>query len=177
MNRLWYFLALVILAGCGSKPAVTEVPMVPISTDATSKILSGKNWVTTRTGVLSRFSEDGKPTYEWLDEMKEPDKFIIETLAEVATIQFKMVNDTLANVSGVKDVPTDQKYRVEAGGEEDMSSVVLKFNFEGPNPFGGDDKMMLTYSYPVLGVSAKALVLGTPRAVNDRSIVVMMEVK
>jgi hypothetical protein len=172
MKNIW--MALLFLMACSSKPAMPEAPT---TLEATTKMLTGKNWVAVKVGILSPFQTEGKSSYDWLDDMKEPDEFIKTTLNEMAGLQFKFVSDTLANVSGVKDAPAEQKYAVAAGEEDDASKVKLEFTYEGPDFFDNTKKSVMTYSYPVLGISDKALILATPRSVNDRRVVVMMEVK
>lgn len=174
MKNLLYFLALLLLAACNAKPSM---PDAPASTDAAAKMLAGKNWVVVKTGTLSPFKMNDKPGYNWLDEMKEADDFIKKTLSEVAAIHLNFVSDTLVNVSGIPDSPAQQKYSLAQGDEGDLAKITLKFTYEGPDPFGGEGKMKLTYSYPVLGLNDKFLILATPRSVNDMPIVVLMEAK
>ena len=174
MKNLWIATVLILIAACSTKKTMPEAPASP---DATAKLLMGKNWLVTRTGTLSPFQMDNKTSYDWLDEMKDADDFIKKTLGEMATLQIKFVNDTLVNVTGLKDAPLEQKYGVVAGGEEDLSTVKLEFSYYGTDPFGGTEKMDLTYSYPVLGINENTFLLATPRSVNERKIVLMMEVK
>jgi hypothetical protein len=172
MKYLW--MAFLFLLACSSK---TPMPEAPASSGAAATLLAGKTWTVTRIGTVSPHGAEGKLTYEWLDEMKEVDDFTKKNLSELAGMQLKFVNDTLANVTGVPDSPLEQKYSITIDENVDLSAPILQFSYEGESLFGGDEKMMMTYSYPIYGINEKSLVLGTPRSVNDRPVVVMLEVK
>ena len=43
--------------------------------------------------------------------------------------------------------------------------------------FGSNDSMKVTYTYPVSGMNDKQLLLLTPRDINRRKVVVLMEAK
>ncbi len=172
MKYLW--MAFLFLLACSSK---TPMPEAPASSGAAATLLAGKTWTVTRTGTVSPLGAEGKLTYEWLDEMKEVDDFTKKNLSELAGMQLKFVNDTLANVTGVPDSPLEQKYSITIDENVDLSAPILQFSYEGESLFGGDEKMMMTYSYPIYGINEKSLVLGTPRSVNNRPVVVMLEVK
>lgn len=173
MKNLW--LAFLFLIACS--PSKPEMPEAPATPEDVARNLYGKNWVTTRVGTLSPFQQDNKPSYDWLDEMKEAGDFIKKTLGEQSGIQFKFVNDSTANVVGVPDAPAEQKYRVLVPGEEDTNAIRLAFEYMGKSMFGDGEETTLTYTYYVLGSNDKALLLMTPRSVNERPIVILMESK
>lgn len=148
-----------------------------VTSDQTAaNMLKGKKWTVSRTGTLLPFTND-KKSYSWLDEMETPNEFLGKSLAEMSPIQFTFVNDTLANVTGVPETPLQQTYIVTIDENVDLSVPILKLSFDGPSPLEGEGNMRMTYSYPIYGIDESKMILGTPRSVNERTIVVLMEAK
>ena len=107
-----------------------------------------------------------KPTQSVIFEMNGSLKVSKITTEDGRALQF------------VQDTVDALNVRIDLGTQIQANQpTTLKFTYEGPDFFDNTKKSVMTYSYPVLGISDKTLILATPRSVNERPIVVMMEAK
>jgi hypothetical protein len=149
----------------------TKLPAKPGSIQTVMETLKGKNYKTINAGTVSPFEMDKDNPFEWQDKIT--DSFTRNNLKEQMSFRLHFLNDSSVTLF-------DE-------GQERQGSYILDTTTYGDEAPGiklriahmqlgmGTDSMKETYTYPVNGISDKQLFLQTPREINRRKVVVLME--
>ena len=169
------FLMIILSCNNNSSPAdASALPGKPGTIESVEASLKGKNFKTINAGTLSPFEMDKDNPYEWQDKMT--DSFTKKNLAEQMSFSLHFLNDTAVTIfdDGQEKQGT---YIVDTttNGDEQPGVKLRIAHMEFGN--GSNDMMKVTYTYPVNGISDKQLLLLTPRDINRRKVVVLMEAK
>ena len=163
----------VIIISCnlsGSKKIA--VPDPPSSIKSVHETLKGKKFKVEKAGTHSLISSE--KDIEWLDPKAE-NKFEKEMADESATLQFDFKNDTSITFT-YKNKTLDGTYAVDdASGEGDKPGIKLRISYlDEEFRIGNGPASKVTATYVVEGISDNSLLLQTPRSMNQRMIVVLM---
>jgi hypothetical protein len=151
--------------------STVKLPAQPGSMQTVMETLKGKNYKTINAGTVSPFEMDKDNPFEWQDKIT--DSFTRNNLKEQMDFRLHFLNDTAVTFF-------DE-------GQEKQGSYILDTTTYGDEAPGiklriahiqlgmGTDSMKVTYTYPVNGISDKQLFLQTPREINRRKVVVLME--
>ncbi len=175
MQNKYFFTAMIIsmtLQACDSKTKSISLPQPPASVKAVLDELKGKKYQVEKAGTHSVFEND--KGIEWL-EPKEENKFEKQIVDEEKTLQLDFVNDTAVTVTA-KDKTYSGTYKADDIVKEDEKpGIKLRISYINEEfKFGDGPATEVTYTYLVEGISDKSLLLETPRSMNRRKIVVLM---
>ena len=162
----------VMLQACVSKTNSVSQPQPPASVKAVLDELKGEKYKVEKAGTHSVFENDKE--IEWL-EPKEEDKFEKQIADEAKTLQLNFTNDTAVTVT-VKDKTYVGTYKADDVVKEDEKpGIKLRISYiDEEFKFGDGPATEVTYTYLVEGISDNSLLLETPRSMNRRKIVVLM---
>lgn len=162
----------VMLNSCSSKTGSDALPVAPASVRAVQDVVKGKKFKAEKAGTRSPFKNDKE--IEWFEPEAE-DKFEKEIADDSKTLQFDFMNDTSVTVV-FKDKTYNGTYGVDDNtGEDEKPGIKLRVSYIDEDfKFGDGPASEVTYTYLVEGISDKSLLLETPRSMNRRKIVVLM---
>jgi hypothetical protein len=148
------------------------LPEAPASIKAVQDEVKGKKYKAERAGTHSVFENDKE--IAWLNP-KDEDKFEKEIEDESKSLQLEFINDTSVTVIA-KDKIYNGTYVVnDTTKEDEKSGIKLRISYVDEEfKFGDGPASLVTYTYLVEGISDKNLLLETPRSMNRRKIVVLM---
>jgi hypothetical protein len=175
MAKLFLSVAAIILVttnSCSSRTAQNALPEAPASVKAVKDEVKGKKYKVGKAGTHSLISTDKE--IQWLEPKKE-DAFEKEIADESKSLQLDFMNDTLVTVL-VKDKTYKGTYAVDDIVKEDEKpGIKIRISYVDEEfKFGDGPASLVTYTYIVEGISDKSLLLETPRSMNRRKIVVLM---
>jgi len=156
-----------------SETLATKLPEKPTSIDAVHATLKGKNYKTINAGTISPFEMDKDNPYEWQDKLQ--DTSAKKYLSENMEFTLNFTNDTSVTVfdDGEQSQGT---YRIDTTATEDHPTG-MKLKLSYMSKMFGSEPSLLTFTYLINGISDKQLFLQTPREVNNRKVVVLMEAR
>jgi hypothetical protein len=166
-------LAMTIIYSCSSGGSgANDLPQPPATAKAFQDKVKGKKYKVEKAGTHSMISTDKDIT--WLAP-KEDDKFEKEIVDESKSLQMDFVNDTSITVI-MKDKTYNGTYRVDTlTGEDEKPGIKLRVSYVDEEfKFGDGPASLVTYTYIVEGANEKNILLETPRSMNRRKIVVLM---
>lgn len=175
MQKKYFFTAMIIcmiLQACVSKTNSISLPQPPASVKAVLDELKGKKYQVEKAGTHSVFENDKE--IEWMNPKKE-DEFEKKIAAEAKALRLDFVNDTAVTITA-KDKTYSGTYKADDMVKEDEKpGIKLRISYiDEEFKFGDGPATEVTYTYLVEGISDKNLLLETPRSMNRRKIVVLM---
>jgi hypothetical protein len=181
MKQLITLLGLsLIIISCSNnnkETAATALPPKPASTDAVLNIIKQKNYTAEKIATLSPFEMDKENPYDWFDEKKDTSSFTKTFLKERLGMQLRFKNDT--SVSLIDDNKTTEAiYKLDTIiKEEEKPGIKLRISYpDSSMSFPGvTEPMIMTYTFNVLGIDEKSLLLETPRSYNNRKVVALLK--
>lgn len=165
--------AVTIIYSCSSGGSTAnDFPQPPSTAKAFQDEVKGKKYKVEKAGTHSLISTDKDIT--WLAP-KEDNKFEKEIVDESKTLQMDFVNDTSITVKW-KDKTFNGTYSVDTlNGEDEKPGIKLRVSYVDEEfKFGDGPASRVTYTYIVEGVNEKNILLETPRSMNRRKLVVLM---
>jgi hypothetical protein len=177
MRSITASIFLIILFSCHTKTdshSNSSLPEKPGSVETVQTSLKGKNFKTINADTLSPFEMDKDSPYEWQDKIT--DSFTKKNLAEQLSFSLHFLNDTAVTIFNDGQEKQGTYIADTTTNGDEQPGVKLRIShMEFGN--GSNDMMKVTYTYPVNGISDKQLLLLTPRNINRRKVVVLMEAK
>ena len=173
----------ILLASCSSNETKEAketkeivLPGAPSSVKAVQDNIKGKKYKVEKAGTHSLISTDKDIT--WL-EPKEDNKFEKEIVDESKSLQLDFVNETSVTITmkkKAKDTTYQGTYVVDTlTSEDEKPGIKLRISYEDDEFKLGDARFSkVIYTYLVEGINEKSLLLETPRSMNNRKIVVLM---
>ncbi|MBL7740413.1 MAG: hypothetical protein JNK14_14445 [Chitinophagaceae bacterium] len=166
------FIFCMLIQACSSGPGTTALPGAPVSVKAVQDEVKGKRYKAEKAGTHSPFKDD--KTIEWL-EPKAEDKFEKGIADDSKTLQLEFFNDTSVTVNYKSKSYTGTYVVDEVTGEEERPGIKLRVSYiDEEFKLGDGPATKVTYTYIVDGLNDKSLLLETPRSMNNRKIVVLM---
>ncbi len=175
MNKLTVLLAVTVIVtaySCSSKAGKDPLPGPPSTVNAVQSELKGKSYKAQKAGTHTLFAND--KSIEWL-EPKEDDKFVKGIVDESISLEFIFLDDSSIVVK-TKDKTYDGTYAVDDIVKEDEKpGIKLRISYVDEQfKFGNMPASTVTFTYGVEGINDNSLLLETPRGMNSRKIVVLM---
>ncbi len=174
MQKILYLVAIVALtSSCTSNNSKkAAMPEPPVSIKAVSETIKGNKYKTEQAGIHSLITTDKE--VQWLEPNKE-EKFEKDMVDESKTLRFDFINDTAVTVA-YKGKTYNGSYSVDdVTGENDNTGIKIRVSYVDEQfKFGDGPASKVTYSYIVEGINDKSILLQTPRSMNQRNIVVLM---
>lgn len=170
-------IAIVIASSCSSVPDKPTLPNAPASVKAVQDEVKGKKYKVEKAGTHSVFANDKE--IEWLEPKKDTsnqlNKFENQIVDDAKSLSLHFVNDTSVTVT-IKDKTFNGTYIVnDTTKEDEKPGIKLRISYVDEEfKMGDGPASIVTYTYIVEGISDKSLLLGTPRSMNDKKIVVLM---
>ncbi len=162
----------VILFSCSSSG--DTIPPAPANSKEVQQFVKGKKLQTAKTGFYGNLTVNGKTEVEWIDAAKTENKFIKEAVEEQKDFVLQFTDDTTVVVF-TKDTSYTGTYKAddEADQYDDgRQGVKLRITYVDPSfTFGNSEPSPVTYTYFVLGLDEKRLLLELPRDINRRKLV------
>lgn len=166
-------LCITINWSCSSgKEKEPALPAAPASVKAVQDEIKGKIYQAKKAGTHSLISTDKEIT--WL-EPTEKEKMEKEVADESKSIRMNFTNDTSVIVS-IKGKTHTGTYSVGNETKEDeKEGIKIRVSYVDEEfKFGDGPAMKVTYLYLVEGINNKSILLETPRSLNQRKIVILM---
>jgi len=181
MKSLAWFVSLtIIFFSCSSndqKITTPSLPPKPVLPDAVLGIIKGKNYTAEKIATLSPFEMDAKNHYDWFDEKKDTSSFTKTFLKERMGMQLRFKNDSA--VSLIDDnKTTEATYKLDTIiKEEEKPGIKLRIRYSDSSMSfpGVTEPMIMTYTFNVLGIDEKRLLLETPRSYNNRKVATLLK--
>jgi hypothetical protein len=167
--------ALLFICSCSSKES--PATQAPSFVKAVQDEIKGKKYKVEKAGTHSVFADDKE--IQWLEPKKDDkdqlNKFENQIVADAKSLQLDFVNDTSVTVI-IKDKTYSGTYLLnDTTKEDEKPGIKLRISYVDEEfKFGDGPASLVTYTYIVEGVSNKSILLETPRSMNDRKIVVLM---
>jgi hypothetical protein len=165
--------ATIALVSCSSTDAKKDaIPGRPANVKVVAATVKGNHYIANRVGTHSVFSNDS--TIEWLEPLpgQEFEKKFVE---EVKTLDLNFISDTAVTVKYGGKV-SNGTYKVDdITGEDDKAGIKLRISYVDEQfKFGDGPASPVTFTYLVEGMDENKLLLETPRSINRRKAVVLM---
>ncbi|MBK8611030.1 MAG: hypothetical protein IPL84_14090 [Chitinophagaceae bacterium] len=172
-----YFLIPVIIfstPGCSAK--TEQVPAAPANAKAVQDFINGKKLAVKQIGFFGLITVNGTKDVEWLDLAKEKDEITTKAAGEEMGLVLQFINDTAVTIVK-KGKQYTGTYTIDdkAGeAENEQPGIKLKISYADPDFGFGGTPMDVTYTYPVIGLDAKRIMLETPRTINRQKLITIM---
>ena len=110
------------------------------------------------------------------DTKKENNKITKDATAEALDLSLQFINDTAATVfkKGQSFPATFFIDEVTGEQEDETPGIKLHISFIDPDFSFGNDLSKITYTYHVLGLDGKKIMLETPRSINRQKLITLM---
>jgi hypothetical protein len=173
MQKLSFFVLVVIVStACSSKTGSASLPARPASAKAVQDGLKGNKYKAEKAGTHSPFKDDTE--IGWIMTGKETD-FERKIANEATSLQLHFTNDTTVLVSANNKTYNGTYFADDKQGEDETPGIRLRISYiDEEFAFGNATPESITYTYIVEGINDKSLLLETPRSMNNRKIVVLM---
>lgn len=183
MKQLFVLLCFpVVLFSCGNNGEKTEklsLPPKPGMVNEVLNIIKEKNYSAVKIATLSPFEMDAANPYTWFDELKDTASFTKDFLKENLAMKLQFKNDT--GVALIDDnKKTEAIYKLDtAVRDEEKSGIKLRISYpdSSMNFPGITEPMIMTYTFYILGINEKELLLETPRSYNNRKVIILFNSK
>jgi len=166
----------LFIISCGNKKTV-QLPPAPASTDAIVKTVKGKKYKTSDLALISNLAADKNNPYEWFEEIEDTTAFFRNYEKQKRKLQISFINDSTAEVTD--DVETNKAtWKIDDQPKNDEKpGQFLRLTMEKSEALipGQVGKSTITFSYKVLGIDDKSLLLETPNMFNSRKIAALMK--
>jgi hypothetical protein len=176
------FLVTLFAVACSGE----KTPPIATSAEDSYKLIVGKTWnlsdmgIATSMGIVELKVMDEGAKYErpatvnWYGEAKDLSDFEKEIFEEDKQISLTLNADNTASSIGL-NMEGEVTYEiVSETSDEGIYGIALNLSFED-EMFGNVSTM--TSSYYVLGASETKLYLLSPRTINDKKVVLLLESK
>ncbi|CAN5475855.1 hypothetical protein BH09BAC3_BH09BAC3_34560 [soil metagenome] len=175
-------ITVISIISCGKKQgegASSDETPSPVKTVAEAKsIMTGKKWSVTDVALKPyEFGNDKNLTisYDWFSVAKDLGEFEKKEESKFLNSTIELSADTTAVTSGIGLVGL-QKYLLTDIPVEGKSEGI-RLELSGNSNDEDFKDMEMTYTYYVLGANDKRLLLQTPNSINNRPVVLMLEIK
>ena len=171
---LFFFISLFIF-GCANSKTVN--PPAPANADAVAKAIKGKKFKTTELALISNLVADKNNPYEWFDEIKDTTAFFRNYEKERMKFGVNFFNDSSAEVTDEAGVNKATWKIDDQPKSDETAGVFLRLSMEKQEAFmpGQTGLSTITFTYKVLGIDDKQLLLQTPNMFNSRKIAALMK--
>lgn len=171
---LLLFSVTIFFLSCSQAEKET-LPPAPSSVEAVSKVLMNKNFKVNKTGQYGMVLSNEPADIEWIDTTGKADNLTNRLINELGNWQLTFLNDTACTVisKGKEYIAT---WSVDNQHEEDQKpGIRLRLNYVDPEFSFGNEPSAVTYSYVVLGMDEKRLLLELPRELNRRKLISLLQ--
>ena len=187
-NYISALFATLILFSCVENKK-DSLPAKPQDVNSVKTLVKGKKYTTQKAGFYGNLTVNGQTDVDWIDiaEKKEqlakdPNNFTVETELKAVERETKFavqfVNDTLATVFS-NDANFSATYTIDdivGEYDEDKKGVKLRLRYADPSfAFSNEPAMEMTYTFVVDGADDKSLLLQTPRTINRRPLIILLQ--
>ncbi len=183
MKQLFVLLCLpVLIFSCGNSGEKTEklsLPSKPGMADEVLSTIKGKNYSADKIATLSPFEMDAANPYTWFDEQKDTASFTKNFLKENLAMKLQFKNDTAVTLID-DNKKTEAIYKLDTTVmEEEKPGIKLRISYpdSSVNFFGLTEPMIMTYTFYILGINEKKLLIETPRSYNNRKVIMLLSNK
>ena len=156
---------------------MAELPPTPASIEAVVKTITGKKYKTAELALVSNLISDKNNPYEWFDQIKDTTPFFKNYEKQKMKLAIHFINDTAAGVTD--DAATNKTtWKLDNQPKSDETpGIFLRLTMQKDEALvpGQVGKSTITFSYKVLGVDDKQLLLETPNMFNSRKLAVLMK--
>lgn len=173
-----FVLGMLLLIGCTQTPKTLDAPK---STSEARAKLVGKAWKIKDIGLKSGMysfsnSEESKntPIADWLSSSEEMGKFEKENLEEHRDFALKLNADgSMTSVNKALGLVGKQSFEIKESQEEEEDKASIKLSISA------DSSTVLqmsgvSFSYPILGLDDKNVILETTNKINNRNVLLML---
>lgn len=168
------FVFILFASGCSS-PA-DKAPAAPSGIKAVQDFIKGKKLAVKKLGFYDNLTVNGETEVKWLDLANEKDKTTKGAVESEMGLALQFVNDTAVII--LKEGKTySGTYAVDdAVNESGDENPGLKLRITYPDPEFSFDGTAgeVTYTYAVLGIDDKRIMLQTPRSINRQKLISLM---
>lgn len=168
-----------VLLSCSEKKESINLPQSPESEADIKKSIVGKHFTTSRIALASPFELEEKPSYDWMEEMKDTTLFFKTYLQERKKFSLSFQNDSVAIIFD-DNKTTNGIYKIDSEKKEDeKDGFKLRFSYPDSSMSfpGATEPMIMTSTYYIAGVNGKELFLELPREYNNRKVLALLKVK
>ena len=164
------------IVSCRNKKAV-QLPPSPASVDAIVKTVKSKKYKTTDLALISNLAADKNNPYEWSDEIEDTTAFFRNYEKQKKKLEINFINDTSAEVTDEAETNRAIWKIDDQPKSDEKPGQFLRLTMEKDEQLipGQTSKSTITFSYKVLGIDDKSLLLETPNMFNSRKIAALMK--
>lgn len=167
---------LSIVFSCSS-PASDKLPPAPAHVKAVHAFLQGKNLSTKKVGFFDNLTVNTVTEIKWIDISNEKDPMNKEVAEEELAFSLQFLNDTAVSISK-KEKKFEGKYVVNDILDEyadEKPGIRLRITYADPESGFADMFMSdVIYSFLVIGLDDKKIILQTPRSINRQKLISLM---
>ncbi|HEX2630253.1 MAG TPA: hypothetical protein VHM26_14600 [Chitinophagaceae bacterium] len=176
-------IALIVLTACnnnnktGETTGSPKTPAAPASSEAIHNFITSHTYITERMAAISGFAMDSADPYAWYADTAGLSSFEKEYLIQQKAFQLQFTSDSTATIydEGKSRAST---YKIDSSIHEgEKAGWKLRFSYPDSSMSfpGSTGIMIMTATYPVLGIDQQRLFLETPRSFNQRKVAVLMK--
>jgi len=165
-----------LFVGCANKKTV-QLPPAPTSTDAIVKIVKGKKYKTSDLALISNLPADKNNPYEWFEEIDDTTAFFRNYEKQKKKLEVSFINDSTAEVTDEAETNKAVWKIDDQPKNDERPGQFLRLTMEKNEALipGQVGKSTITFSYKVLGIDEKQILLETPNMFNSRKIAALMK--
>lgn len=176
--RFFTIVVIVILffSAC-SNSKTAQLPPAPASIDSVAETIAGKKYKAAELALISKLISDKNNPYEWFDQINDTTPFFRNYEKQKMKFVIHFIDDTAAEVA---DETTINKatWKLDNQPKSDETlGIFLRLTMEKEEGLipGQAGTSTITFSYKVLGVDDKQVLLETPNMFNSRKLAILMK--
>lgn len=175
--------ALLLLTACNNNkktdPALSKpgTPAAPASGEAIQNAIKSRTYTTERMAAVSGFAMDSSDPYTWYSDTTGLSSFEKEYITQQKAFQLQFTSDSTATIYD-EGKSRASIYKIDSSIHEgEKAGWKLRFNYPDSSMSfpGSTGVMIITATYPVVGIDQQYLFLETPRSFNQRKVAVLMK--
>jgi len=175
---IFSLLALLALS-CTDKKETVTIPTAPVSVESIQKEIKDKQYFTSRLALASPFELETKPSYDWMEDMKDTTEFFKNYYSERKKFSLSFLNDTAATIFD-DDKTINGTYKIDNEkneGEKDGFKLRISYVDTSMSFPGATEPMVMTSSFTITGIDENEIFLELPREYNNRKVLALLKKK
>ncbi len=169
---------LVISCSSGTKEIPT-LPPPPASVKAVADYIKSNYYDVLKAGFYSNLSINDKREIEWVDTAKEENSVIKKSVRDELLLRLQFGEDSTMSVHK-KDTSYAATYKIDDvrdEKEEGQPGIKLRISYRDPSFSFGNETPLVTYTWVILGMNEKYLLLQTPQTINQKKLISLLKMR
>lgn len=175
--RIIVFFVFIVLVAISCRIKKVSVPPNPAGMNAVIRSISGKKFSTQKLALISTLISDKNNPYEWFDETGDTTSIFRNLEKEKMKLAIHFVNDSLVELTDETGTSKGKWMADDQPKSDEDPGIFLRITIIKEEKLFGDHMIPVrtTFSYKVLGINDKQLLLQTQNMYNVRRVAALMK--